>query len=65
MGRWGETGVPRENHLTHPQAELGLSHIFLHFQPQVIVVEIIRPHAVHLPVVALHGVSINFLLPLL
>ena len=24
MDRWGETGVPRENHLTHPQAELGL-----------------------------------------
>ena len=23
VGRWGETGVPRENHLTHPQAELG------------------------------------------
>ena len=20
IGRWGETGVPRENHLTHPQA---------------------------------------------
>ena len=28
MGRWGETGVPRENHLTHPQAELGLSHMW-------------------------------------
>ena len=27
IGRWGETGVPRENHLTHPQAELGLSHM--------------------------------------
>ena len=26
IDRWGETGVPRENHLTHPQAELGLSH---------------------------------------
>ena len=26
IGRWGETGVPRENHLTHPQAEHGLSH---------------------------------------
>ena len=28
IGRWGETGVhvPRENHLTLPQAELGLSH---------------------------------------
>ena len=25
MGRWGEMGVPRENHLTPPQAELGLS----------------------------------------
>ena len=25
-GRWGQTGVPLENHLTHPQAELGLSH---------------------------------------
>ena len=24
---WGETGVPWENHLTHPQAELGLSHV--------------------------------------
>ena len=22
IGRWGELGVPRENHLTHPQAEL-------------------------------------------
>ena len=21
IGRWGETGVPRENHLTHPQAD--------------------------------------------
>ena len=29
MGRWGETGVPRENHLTHPQAELGLSHMWI------------------------------------
>ena len=28
IGRWGETRVPRENHLTHPQAELGLSHIW-------------------------------------
>ena len=28
IGRWGETGVPRENHLTHPQAELGLSHMW-------------------------------------
>ena len=28
IDRWGKTGVPRENHLTHPQAELGLSHIF-------------------------------------
>ena len=28
IGRWGETGVPWENHLTHPQAELGLSHIW-------------------------------------
>ena len=27
IGSWGETGVPRENHLTHPQAELGLSHM--------------------------------------
>ena len=26
IARWGEMGVPRENHLTHPQAELGLSH---------------------------------------
>ena len=26
--RWGETGVPQENHLTHPQAELGLSHMW-------------------------------------
>ena len=24
IGRWGETGVPRENHLKHPQTELGL-----------------------------------------
>ena len=28
IGRWGETGVPRENHLTHPQADLGLSQIW-------------------------------------
>ena len=28
FGRWGETGVPRENHLKHPQAELGLSHMW-------------------------------------
>ena len=28
MGRWGETGVPRENNLTHPQAELDLSHMW-------------------------------------
>ena len=28
IGRWGETGVPRENHQTHPQAELGLSHMW-------------------------------------
>ena len=28
IGRWGETGVPRENHLTHPQAELCLSHMW-------------------------------------
>ena len=28
IGRWGETGVPRENHLTHLQAELGLSHMW-------------------------------------
>ena len=28
IGRWGETGVPLENHLTHPQAELGLSHMW-------------------------------------
>ena len=28
IGRWGETGVPRENHLIHPQAELGLSHMW-------------------------------------
>ena len=28
MGRWGETGVPLENHLTHPQAELGLSQMW-------------------------------------
>ena len=28
IGRWGETGVPRENHLTHPQAEHGLSHMW-------------------------------------
>ena len=25
--RWGETGVPLENHPTHPQAELVLSHV--------------------------------------
>ena len=28
IGRWSETGVPQENHLTHPQAELGLSHMW-------------------------------------
>ena len=28
IDRWGKTGVPRENHLTHPQAELGLSHMW-------------------------------------
>ena len=28
IGRWGETGVAPENHLTHPQAELGLSHMW-------------------------------------
>ena len=28
IDRWGETGVPRENHLTHPQAELFLSHMW-------------------------------------
>ena len=28
MGSWSETGVARENHLTHPQAELGLSHMW-------------------------------------
>ena len=28
MGRWGATGVPRENHLTHPQAEHGSSHMW-------------------------------------
>ena len=28
IDRWGETGVPRDNHLTHPQAELGLSHMW-------------------------------------
>ena len=26
MGRWSETGISRENHLTHPQ--LGLSHMW-------------------------------------
>ena len=26
IGRWAEKIVPQENHLTHPQAELGLSH---------------------------------------
>ena len=28
IGRWGETGVSRENHLTHLQAEPGLSHMW-------------------------------------
>ena len=28
IGRWGETGVTRENHLTHMQAEHGLSHMW-------------------------------------
>ena len=28
IGRWGKTGVPRETHLTHPQAEHGLSHMW-------------------------------------
>ena len=27
IGRWGEKIVPQENHLTHPQAELGMSHM--------------------------------------
>ena len=27
IGRWGEKIVPQENHPTHPQAELGVSHI--------------------------------------
>ena len=27
IGRRGETGVPRENHLTYPQAEHGLFHM--------------------------------------
>ena len=27
IGRWGGTGVLRENNLTHPQAELGLSQV--------------------------------------
>ena len=29
IGRRGETGVHMENHLTHPQAELGLSHMYV------------------------------------
>ena len=28
IGRWGDTGIARENHLTHPQAELGSSHMW-------------------------------------
>ena len=28
INRLGKTGVPRENHLTHPQAELVLSHMW-------------------------------------
>ena len=28
IDRWGETEVPRENHLTHPHAELVLSHMW-------------------------------------
>ena len=28
IGRWGENITPQENHLTHPQAELGLSHMW-------------------------------------
>ena len=28
IGRCGETIVPPENHLTHPQAEHGLSHMW-------------------------------------
>ena len=28
IGRWGKKGAPRENHLTHPQAELGLYHMW-------------------------------------
>ena len=28
IGRWGETGVPLENLLTCPHAELGLSHMW-------------------------------------
>ena len=27
IDRWGKTGVPQENHLTQPQAELVLSHV--------------------------------------
>ena len=27
IGRWGEKIVPRENHLSHPQTELGLFHM--------------------------------------
>ena len=27
IGRWGKKIVPQENHLTHPQAELGLCHM--------------------------------------
>ena len=28
ISRWGETGVPRESQLTHPQAELDWSHMW-------------------------------------
>ena len=27
IGRWGEKIVPQENHMAHPQAELGLSYM--------------------------------------
>ena len=28
ISRWAKTGEPEKNHLAHPQAELGLSHMF-------------------------------------
>ena len=49
IGRWGETGVPRENHLTQPQAELGLTHMWLSLQVHKIGYVILLWHSLGLP----------------